>query len=42
VLIDEEGKIVGRYSGAAFLAFQEALTQLVESGRKESAGDSEE
>lgn len=31
VLIDEEGKIVGRYSGAAFLAFQEALTQLLES-----------
>jgi peroxiredoxin len=32
VLIDEEGRIVGRYSGAAFLAFQEALTQLLDSG----------
>ncbi len=32
VLIDEEGAIVGRYSGAAFLGFQEDLTQLLESG----------
>jgi peroxiredoxin len=32
VLIDKEGRIVGRYSGAAFLGFQEDLTQLLESG----------
>lgn len=29
VLIDENGDIVGRYTGTAFLAFQEELTQLV-------------
>jgi len=32
VLIDEEGKMVGRYSGAAFLAFQEDLTRLLDDG----------
>lgn len=31
VLIDGEGRIVGRYSGSAFLALQEELTQLLRS-----------
>lgn len=32
VLIDADGRIVGRYQGAAFLAFQEDLTRLLENG----------
>lgn len=32
VLIDKDGRIVGRYQGAAFLAFQEELTHLLENG----------